>query len=83
MFFSENKSYSVVQKKAFFDEKPKMTKKIGFENVEIPKMEGGGVKNGHYFSTHPPRNKMFDFARIILKRIIESEWCYSEQYQNN
>ena len=41
MFFSENKSYSVVQKKAFFDGKPKMTKKIGFENVEIPKMGGG------------------------------------------
>ena len=37
-FFSENKSYFVVQKKKFFDGKPKMTKKIGFENLEIPKM---------------------------------------------
>ena len=29
---------------------------------------GGGVKNGHYFPP-PPRNEMFDFARIVVKRI--------------
>ena len=37
-FFWENKSKFVGQKKIFFDGKPKMTKKIGFENLEIPKM---------------------------------------------
>ena len=37
-FFWRNKSKFVGQKKIFFDGKPKMTKKSGFENLEIPKM---------------------------------------------
>ena len=37
-FFWRNKSKFVGQKKIFFDGKPKMTKKKGFENLEIPKV---------------------------------------------
>ena len=67
-FFWRNKSKFVGQKKNFFDGKPKMTKKNGFENLEIQKW----VKFEHFEKIALWENFLGLFVAILFVIFIFS-----------